>query len=100
MPRPPGGAPPPRLLTACARQNAHGIAEAGPDGTQSIDVDVVNDAFRPWVIQAQLGRPLVIRLRNKGLAAHTFTQYNTGTDVVLAHDERRRVTILPPRPAD
>jgi hypothetical protein len=39
---------------------------------------------------------LVIRLRNKGLTAHTFTQYDTGTDVVLARGERRTVTIRPP----
>jgi hypothetical protein len=40
------------LLAACARQNAHGVATAAAGGTQSIDIDVVNDAFRPWVIQA------------------------------------------------
>ena len=35
------------LLAACARQNAHGVATAAAGGTQSIDIDVVNDAFRP-----------------------------------------------------
>lgn len=60
---------------------------------------MVNDAFRPWVIQAELGQPLVLRPRNKGLTAHTFTQYDTGTDVVLARGERRTVTIRPPAQA-
>jgi hypothetical protein len=41
-----------------------------------VTIDVVNDAFRPWVIEAQLGQPLVVRLRNKGLTAHTFTVYD------------------------
>jgi hypothetical protein len=44
--------------------------------TQSVTIDVVNDAFRPWPIEAQLGQPLVVRLRNKGLTAHTFTVYD------------------------
>ena len=51
-------------------------ATAAPGGTQSVTIDVVNDAFRPWVIEAQLGQPLVVRLRNKGLTAHTFTVYD------------------------
>lgn len=50
-------------------------------------------------LEAELGQPLVIRLRNKGLTAHTFTQYDTGTDVVLARGERRTVTIRPPAQA-
>jgi hypothetical protein len=50
-------------------------------------------------LEAELGQPLVIRLRNKGLTAHTFTQYDTGTDVVLARGERRTVTTRPPAQA-
>ena len=84
------------LVAACARQNAHGVATAAAGGTQSIDIDVVNDAFRPWVIQARLGQPLVVRLHNKGLTAHTFTVFDTGTDVVLARGESRTVTVPSP----
>lgn len=76
-----------------------GLADGLVALQQSIEVDVVNDAFRPWVIQAELGQPLVIRLRNKGLTAHTFTQYDTGTDVVVARGERRTVTVRPPAQA-
>jgi hypothetical protein len=35
------------LLAACARQNAHGVATEAAGGAQSVDIDVVNDAFRP-----------------------------------------------------
>ena len=84
------------LLAACAKQNAREAATAAPGGTQSVTIDVVNDAFRPWVIEAQLGQPLVVRLRNKGLTAHTFTVYDRGIDVVLDRGEQETVTIQPP----
>jgi plastocyanin len=48
------------------------------------------------VIQAQFGQPLVVRLHNKGLTAHTFTVFDTGTDVVLRRGESRTVTSPPP----
>ena len=83
-------------LAACAKQNAREAASAAADGTQSVSIDVVNDAFRPWVIEAQLGRPLVVRLRNKGLTAHTFTVYDRGIDLVLERGEQGTVTIPPP----
>ena len=47
--------------------------------TQSVTIDVVNDAFR-----------------NKGLTAHTFTVYDRGIDVVLDRGEQETVTIQPP----
>jgi hypothetical protein len=53
-----------------------------------VRIDVVNDAFRPWMIQARLGEPLVVRLHNKGPTAHTFTVYDTGTDVGRVGPER------------
>jgi hypothetical protein len=28
------------LATACDKQNAHAVAAAGPDGTQSVEIDV------------------------------------------------------------
>jgi plastocyanin len=84
------------LLAGCAKQNAREAAVAGPDGTQSLEVDVVNDAFRPWSVEAELGLPLVIRLRNKGVTAHTFTVWDVPVDVVLQPGERGTVTIRPP----
>jgi plastocyanin len=83
------------LPTACAKQNAREAA-AVAGRTQSVTIDVVNDAFRPWVVKARLGRPLLVRLRNKGLTAHTFTVYDRDVDVVLRRGERRTVTIPPP----
>jgi hypothetical protein len=34
-------------LAACAKQNAREAASVAADGTQSVTIDVVNDAFRP-----------------------------------------------------
>jgi hypothetical protein len=45
------------LPTGCAKQNAREATAAGPDGTQTVGIDVVNDAFRPWSVEARLGEP-------------------------------------------
>jgi hypothetical protein len=41
-------------------------------------------------------RPVVARLHNNGVTAHTFTIYDIGMDVVLQLGQRRTVTVQPP----
>jgi plastocyanin len=84
------------LLSGCAKQNARETAAAGADGRQVVGIDAVNDAFRPWAVQARVGQPLVVRLHNNGVTAHTFTIYDIDMDVVLQPGQRRTVTIHPP----
>jgi plastocyanin len=84
------------LPAGCAKQNAREATVAGPDGTQTVGIDVVNDAFRPWSVEARLDQPLVIRLRNRGFTAHTFTSWDAGVDVVLRPGDDRTVTIRAP----
>jgi plastocyanin len=47
-------------------------------------------------VQARVGQPLVVRLHNKGVTAHTFTVYDAGVDVVLQPGQQRTVTVRAP----
>lgn len=80
-------------LAGCAKQNTRETAAAGESGTQTVGIDLVNDAFRPSAIEAMAGQPLVLELSNEGWSRHTFTLPDSEADVDVVLDAGASETI-------
>jgi len=78
--------------SACADQHDRATAEVKGD-EQTVTVELVDDAFRPITVGAKGGLPIRLRLSNRGIQHHTFTDESAGIDVEVAPGKSETVTV-------
>lgn len=77
---------------ACANQADRTTTKVEGEA-QSVTVELVDDAFRPLTVGAEGGLPVHVRLKNRGVQHHTFTEDSGGIDVELAPGKSETVTV-------
>ena len=86
----------PLLLASCLPQQVGTRAARATGQGQAVTIDATNYAFRPAVVAARAGTPLLVTVRGRGYTSHTFTVSEQPVDVEVRPGAERTVTVRPP----